>query len=120
MIVRAPESIGPPPMTSEEFQRLRQTFEQVLAAPAERRTAILHELSGTDPALAAELQRMLASHSKLDSLLDQPAMSPVIAEPPLIANRAGARVGPYLLEKELGRGGMGVVYLATRADGTFQ
>ncbi len=34
--------------------------------------------------------------------------------------RTGWRIGAYVVERELGRGGMGAVYLAARADGQFE
>jgi serine/threonine-protein kinase len=40
--------------------------------------------------------------------------------PARVGLRPGARVGPYAVVRELGRGGMAVVYLARRADGEFQ
>src|SRR6185436_1352446 len=36
------------------------------------------------------------------------------------ADRTGSRLGPWRIVRELGRGGMGRVYLAERADGAFE
>ena len=35
------------------------------------------------------------------------------------AAEAGARIGPYAVIREIGQGGMGIVYLARRADGQY-
>src|ERR1700722_17841511 len=102
-------------MNSDQFQNLRAAFERLLAAPHEARAAILDQL---DPAAAGELKRMLAAHDRIASVLDRPA-GPCIDTPPAPA-REGLSIGPYRIEKQLGIGGMGVVYLATRADGSFE
>lgn len=106
-------------MTSEEFQTLRATFERLIAAPESERVLLLERLDQHTPEIGAELRRMLAAHAKSSSVLDRPAVEWI--GPPALSSpvREGSHIGPYNIEKQLGMGGMGVVYLARRDDGSF-
>jgi serine/threonine-protein kinase len=92
----------------QHFARLRGEFHVLLGSSIEQRKTRLAQWSDAEPAFAAELAQLLAA-------LDESDLSPV-SEPDL----RGLRVGPYRIECEIGRGGMGIVYRAQRADGAFE
>lgn len=83
-------------------------------APAEQQ-ARLEALRAEDPALAQDLAAMLVRMQELDDkdFLAAPAM-------PQPAGLGGQTVGAYTLERELGHGGMGSVWLARRTDGRYE
>jgi tetratricopeptide (TPR) repeat protein len=82
-------------------------------APAAR-PARLVELRARDAALADALEELLSRLTTLDrGFLDAP---PPLPERAL----SGHVIGPYTIERELGRGGMGSVWLARRTDGRFE
>ena len=59
----------------------------------------------------------------MGKFLESPAMlfaAPLVEVVHREASLEGAAVGPYRVLRELARGGMGVVYLAERADGQFE
>ncbi len=106
-------------MTREEFSQLRTRFEALLAEPPEHRAALLADLSESNPVLGEELRRMLEAYAFRTGIIDRPAADAIVGAP-IAPITLGTQLGAYRVEKELGRGGMGVVFEATRADGSFE
>jgi serine/threonine protein kinase/tetratricopeptide (TPR) repeat protein len=103
-------------ISAERWRTLSPYLDQALDLAAEERQPWLDRVRRDDPALAADLQSLLADRDGLNDsgFLEGPA---VVVEPP--APLAGLRVGAYTLVSPIGRGGMGTVWLAERSDGFF-
>ena len=104
-------------MTSEDFQQLRSSFDRLLAAGKARRAELLQSFAKDNAGLARELERMLAAHDSAPGFLDDSV--DVDGRAHEQTTTLPAQIGAYRIERELGRGGMGVVYQGSRADGVF-
>jgi serine/threonine-protein kinase len=94
---------------------LSPLLDELLDLQEPQRAQRLAALRDEDAALAGELQALLDELPALerDNFLERPAL---LAPPSL----EGQAVGPYTLERELGQGGMGSVWLARRTDGRYE
>ena len=113
-------------METLDWAHVDGLFAQALDLDREARAAFLDRACDGDHALRARLDGLLAAEAASDGFLDRRPGGLVTLGAALAArfddgpdDPAGRRVGPYRIVREIGRGGMGVVYLAERADGAF-
>ena len=112
-------------MTPERWQQVKDTLHEVLALPATQRSAFLARTGREDTELAREVDSLLSAHDDAGAFIVTPALARVDAAELLdrlheSPTWSGRRVGPYLLVREIGHGGMGAVYLGIRTDDEYQ
>jgi eukaryotic-like serine/threonine-protein kinase len=103
--------------------RLSQLFDHAIDLDPAQREALLDAECADDPTLRAELQRMLDADAA-DSAFDAGAHEIITLHDEDDAGASddvpAARLGPWRIDRELGRGGMGTVHAAHRDDDTAQ
>ena len=104
-------------MDSDRHQQLTDLLDEVLQLPTAERTAFLASACQGDTELQREAESLIASFEQASSFIEAPAFAGasdflLAADEPM----EGRRIGHYTIVRELGRGGMGAVYLAERAD----
>jgi serine/threonine protein kinase/Tol biopolymer transport system component/tetratricopeptide (TPR) repeat protein len=109
-------------VTSERWNEVKEVFASALERTDAERAEYLDRVCSNDETLRREVESLLASHQEAGGFIESPAISTDTILPgeededPEI----GRRIGAYRTVKEIGRGGMGSVYLAVRADEEFE
>ncbi|GAB5521926.1 MAG: hypothetical protein RhofKO_41770 [Rhodothermales bacterium] len=129
-------------LTPEQWQRLQMFFHEVIGLDeAAEQEAYVEAQLLVDPILGSMLHAMLEEHRQQYTLLDTPQDALAVLAPavesipsalsdeilnavpqsdPVPRDVLPERLGAYAIREEIGRGGMGSVYLAERADGAYE
>lgn len=111
------------------WKKIDEVFPLVADLPLDERDIRLRELCGTDKELLREIQILLAADKKAENFIESPislpdSLSLVLGNQKYEENTTlkikGEKIGAYQIIKKIGTGGMGAVYLASRADGEFK
>ncbi|MDA8020864.1 MAG: serine/threonine-protein kinase [Thermoanaerobaculia bacterium] len=106
-------------MDADTYRRAGDLFDAALERPVEHRRTFLDEACHDDVELRREIDLLIEHDRQTTGMLDRPVLFGSTSEE--TADLAeGTRLGNYRIDRVIGRGGMGVVYLATRDDDEFQ
>jgi serine/threonine protein kinase len=101
-------------METNRFIELRKVFDAAILLPSPEWPGFLRKICGRDESLYAEAMDLLLAHRSAGTTESTGNQSPT--DPDCKARM----IGPYRILRELGAGGMGLVYLAVRDDGIFR
>jgi serine/threonine protein kinase len=104
-----------PRLDPDRWSLLSPHLDAALELTGTERASFLASLRADDPALADELDPLIAEYEALD----EEGFIAEAPEPPA-GTLVGQTVGAYRLTSYIGHGGMGTVWLARRSDGRFE
>ena len=99
------------PVDPQRWARIADLFDRALSVRSDDRAAWLVAICGDDRALHDEVTSLLRAHDRAGGFISSPARSGAPPSPDHI-EIPSVPIGPYRVQRVLGAGGMGVVYLA--------
>jgi tetratricopeptide (TPR) repeat protein len=103
--------------TTKSIQQIEAIFHEALTAPPEMRAQLIETRCHGDGVLIDEVCSLLEACDAEEQLTASRRREPKTGLETALEFK---QIGPFLLDRLLGRGGMGAVYLAHRADGQFE
>lgn len=109
-------------MTPEKWEEAKEVFQSALALSGDRRTNFIAEACRDDGEMRAEVESLISAFDRAGAFIEAPAVEDAMKLLDNVASDSvtGQRIGSYEIVKQLGRGGMGTVYLAVRADEQYE
>lgn len=108
-----------PEWTPARLAQVRALFERVLDEDPPDVAAFLRVEVPHDDALQREVQTLLAAHRQTGATLETPISSSSLGTTRHTIDQIGRQVGAYRIVREIGAGGMGVVFEAARTEDGF-
>jgi serine/threonine-protein kinase len=101
-------------VTPERWQQIKAVLDGALEREGPERAVFLEESCRGNDELRREVESFAASETEIGDFIETPVFRIRLQEVEPLA--VGQRIGAYRIVREIGRGGMGAVYLAERAD----
>ncbi len=107
-------------MNSQRHQRVMEILGEAIELDAAEREAWLAAACAGDDELRGEVARLLSHQKTATNFLEESPLGGLVRRQAEDESIVGRHVGPYRVVEEIGRGGMGAVYLARRADEQYE